>query len=178
MIILIKKAEIYSNHRFIAKIKIYKQFEDDIITVIPRNRTDFLFFYPDESLSIHFLDEKGTLFIYHIRFHEIKLVRTKFYYLFHIHHIESYFHFQNHSHQKTNFHALLSDFKVKQEVIILDISDTEIKIESPVSFNKGFVEIFYYTGKKKFSFLCDIDEESKNTDKFFYNLFIHKKEVI
>jgi len=175
---MIRKAEIYCRHQLVAKVKIYFDENPNEITVMGRQRNDFLIFYPQEDFTIHYMDDNGTVFIYHTSFKEIKMMRTTIYYLFCVHKINTYHNLRNEKRHAVEFQALLSNFKLYEEVKIIDLSDKGMKILSRKPLEKGHTEIFYYMGKRKYAVLAEICWGRQEKDLYFYGLFIHRKEVI
>lgn len=175
---MVKRAEIYANHRLISKIKIHTLHEDKEIVISPKSTNDFLFFYPEEKLSIHYLNEHGIVFIYEVLFIEINLGYSSIRYSFSIIEQHTYGECANKIIPNMPIQALLSDFRSTFKIEILEMSDKDLKIKSSVPLPKDFVEVFYYVGKKKHCLIGEIYSEEIREDFCFYELLIFRKEVI
>ncbi|PGK52404.1 hypothetical protein CN918_31975 [Priestia megaterium] len=175
---MIHKAEIYSRHQLVAKVKIFIEENGKEITVISRQRNEFLIFYPQEDFSIHYMDDNGTVFIFHVSFKEIKMMRTAVYYVFTIHTINTFHNLRNTTQHGVEYHALLSNFKLYEEVQIIELSDKEMKILSRKPLEVSHFDIFYYIGRRKYAFLAEICWSKQEVGLYVYELFIYRKEVI
>ena len=175
---MLYKAEIYSGHQLIAKVKIYKEEHAGELTVISRQRNEFLIFYPQEDFTIHYMDDSGTVFVYASVFKEIKMIRNTIYYLFSIEETRTFHNLRNEKRKPVDFQALLFNHKRYEEVQIVDLSDKGMKILSCNPLEKEYTEIVYYIGKSKYAVLGEILWEKQENDVYFYGLLIQRKEVI
>lgn len=175
---MIHKAEVYAQHRFLGNITLFFTNEEHIITVVPKNRNHFIFFYPDEILTIRYMDEDNLLHIHEVTFLEIKMIRTKTYYQFEILSSLQFEHMKNSIRKKKDLHVLISDFHSLYQSKASILSDTHLQIYIPHQLPHEFVEVFWYQGKKRFKVLCQIEEVNQRTEGWLCDILILQREVI
>lgn len=175
---MIHKAEIYAQHRFLGKITLFFTNEEQIVTLVPNNRNHFIFFYPDETLTIQYLDEEEVLQIHHVRFVEIKMIRMKTYYQFEILSSLQFENMKNPVRKKKDLQVLVSDFHSLYQSEFSILSDTTLRLYIPHQLPHEFVEVFWYQGKKRFKVLGQIEEINQLTEGWLCDILILQREVI
>lgn len=152
---MIMKGELYTNNRFVAKVKVYPEESSSDLSIVPKNRNHFLYFYPDEHLTFHHIDDKGTFSMHTLVFREIHMIRTKVYYRFSIQETISYERMKNNLHQSPPYYGLVTNFTEHIPVWVQHVSDQHIEIAVDHQLEDTLHELFYYIGKKKMSYLLE-----------------------
>lgn len=175
---MIYKAEVYAQHRFLGKITLFFTNEEHIVTIVPTNRNHFIFFYPDETLTIQYIDEEEMIHIHDVRFIEIKMIRTKTYYQFKILSSLQFEHMKNSVRKKKDLQVLVSDFHSVYQSELSILSDTTLRLYIPHQLPHEFVEVFWYQGKKRFKMLCQIESTQTLSSGWLCDILILQREVI
>lgn len=176
---LLQQAELISETcRYIAQVKLLiEEKEKRVITAVPKKRGEYIFFYPEEELTLHFTSASRITF-YKVRFQEIKLIKKSIYYVFSI---LSFFEIDNIRKEERKYvecPAILQDQNITKLGTILDMSENGMKIETKKPLEQPFVQILFERKNKHIYVQGEIMWTKKIGNLYYYGMKTNNVGVI